>query len=322
MWRCSSALGIPLGSVTRPPYRRPRARSRAARDSRRVHRILSTIARMSEARARIAEINRFPVKSMAGELIPAAALDPLGIPGDRRFAVRDLDTDKILSAKRPAVGRLLLDCAAWTDDSGVVRIRVRDREYPATDTVGLDAALSAHLGCRAKLESTVTGDEAYESYWPEIEGLALSDVTVDFPIAMSTDKGTFVDLAALHVITSSSVRHLARLTPGSEISTARFRPSMVCELDEDVDEFIENSWAERTARVGESRWQFGPASPRCVMTTLAQAGLPDDRAVLRSIAAHNRLEMAGFGNFACLGVYAEVVEPGLVRVGDEIIFDA
>ena len=158
-----------------------------------------------------------------------------------------------------------------------------------------------YLGSRVHLESTVAGDETYESYWPEIEGLALSDVTVDFPIAMSTAKGTFVDLAALHVITSSSVRHLARLAPQSEITTARFRPSMVFDLDADIDGFVENSWAERTARVGESRWQFGPASPRCVMTTLAQQGLPDDRGVLQAIATHNRLEMPGFGNFACLG---------------------
>ena len=259
---------------------------------------------------------------MAGELIPEALLDPLGIPGDRRFAVRDLDTGKILSAKRPAVGRLLLDCAAWTDVTGEVRIRVRDQEYAATDTAEIDTHLSTHLGARVHLESTVAGDETYESYWPEIEGLALSDVTVDFPIAMSTEKGTFVDLAALHLITSSSVRHLARLAPQSEITSTRFRPSMVFDLDADVDEFVENSWAERTARVGESRWQFGPASPRCVMTTLAQQGLPDDRGVLRAIATHNRLEMPGFGNFACLGMYAEIIEPGRVRVGDEILFDS
>jgi uncharacterized protein YcbX len=274
-----------------------------------------------EFRARIAEINRFPVKSMAGERIPDARLDSLGIPGDRRFAVRDLDTGKIVSAKRPAVGRLLLDCAAWTDPDGAVRIRVRDQEYAAADTTAVNHDLSAHLGCRVRLESTISGDETYESYWPEIDGLALSDVTVDFPIAMSTQKGTFVDLAALHVITSSSIRHLARLAPQSEISSTRFRPSVVFDLDTDVEQFLENSWAERTATVGQSRWQFGSASPRCVMTTLAQQGLPDDHGVLQAIAAHNRLEMSGFGNFACLGVYAEVVQPGRVRVGDELVFE-
>ena len=299
MCRCNSALGTPTGLRTRSPYN----------------------PRMPEPRARIAEINRFPVKSMAGELIPDARLDSLGIPGDRRFAVRDLDTGKILSAKRPAVGRLLLDCAAWTDPDGAVGIRVRDQEYTASDTAAINADLSTHLGCRVQLESTVAGDEAYESYWPKIDGLALSDVTVDFPIAMSTEKGTFVDLAALHVLTSSSVRHLARLAPQSEITSTRFRPSMVVDLDTDVDEFVENSWAERTATVGESRWQFGPASPRCVMTTLAQQGLPDDRGVLQAIATHNRLEMPGFGNFACLGVYAEVVQPGRVSLGDEIVFE-
>ncbi len=277
---------------------------------------------MPAPRARIGEIHRFPVKSMAGESVPESELDAHGIPGDRRLAVRDLDTGKILSAKRPAIGRLLLDCAAWTEPTGTVRIRIQDREYDAADIEPLDADLSSYLGCRAHLESTVHGDDAYESYWPAIDGVALSDVTVDFPVALGTEKGTFVDLAALHLVSTSSIRHLARLAPASTITTTRFRPSIVVELDEDVDGFVENSWAERTARVGESRWQFGTAAPRCVMTTLAQQGLPDDRGVLQALAEHNRLEMAGFGNFACLGVYAEVVESGRVRVGDEIVFDA
>jgi hypothetical protein len=61
---------------------------------------------------------------------------------------------------------------------------------------------------------------------------------------------------------------------------------------------------------------------RCVMTTLAQPGLPADRETLRTIAASNRIEIAGLGSWACAGVYADVASPGSVRTGDPVLVSA
>ena len=273
---------------------------------------------MTEPSIRVAEIHRFPVKSMAGEQIDIASLDRLGIAGDRRYAVRDLDTGKVLSAKRPSVGRTLLNCGARTVDDGVM-VRVGDREFPVADTDAINAALSTALGVHAALDGAPGADEVYESYWPEMDGLALSDVTVDLPIAMSTDKGTFVDLAALHIVTTASVAHLRNLAPESTIDVTRFRPSILLDTGGAAPGFVENEWVGRRAQLGTAVIEFGTAAPRCVMTTLAQGDLPEDRNVLRTIAKHNRQEFAGFGDFACLGIYAEVVEPGDARVGDQCV---
>ncbi|HEY6698587.1 MAG TPA: hypothetical protein VIZ67_10195 [Acidimicrobiales bacterium] len=49
--------------------------------------------------------------------------------------------------------------------------------------------------------------------------------------------------------------------------------------------------------------------PRCVMTTLAQDDLPQDREVLRTLARQNRIEVAG-GLHPCAGVYATVGAAG------------
>jgi uncharacterized protein YcbX len=57
---------------------------------------------------------------------------------------------------------------------------------------------------------------------------------------------------------------------------------------------------------------------RCVMTTLAQGDLPDDRGVLRAATTHNRVEISGLGHWACVGAYASVSAPGSICVGDEI----
>ena len=55
------------------------------------------------------------------------------------------------------------------------------------------------------------------------------------------------------------------------------------------------------------------------MTTLAQQDLPDDRATLRTVAKHNRIDIPQLGGrWACAGVYADVVAPGRVAVGDAV----
>jgi len=43
--------------------------------------------------------------------------------------------------------------------------------------------------------------------------------------------------------------------------------------------------------------------------------LPADRSVLSGLARHYRIQVPGLGRAACFGVYADVVRPGRLRVG-------
>src|SRR5262245_24568017 len=57
----------------------------------------------------VRELWRYPFKSMQGERLQATTLGPLGVPGDRGWAVRDETAGEIRGAKRlPA----LLKCSA------------------------------------------------------------------------------------------------------------------------------------------------------------------------------------------------------------------
>ncbi len=268
----------------------------------------------------IAEIRRYPVKSMQGERLQHATLTELGISGDRTFAVRDLTTQKILSGKTPKVGVALLSCAARTEPEGNTIITVDGVDF-AIDNPALNATLSALLDRDVRIERAIVADggteEMYETYWPEIEGLALSDVTVDLPIAMSTKKGTFVDLAALHILTTGSFDYLKSLNGELELSIDRFRPGILI-ATETKNSFVEKQWVNQGANIGEASIAFGSESPRCIMTTLEQQELPRQPAVLQTIAKHNRSDFAGFGNFACLGIYGEVTASGEIAVGDNV----
>jgi uncharacterized protein len=271
----------------------------------------------------VSELWRYPVKSMLGEQVSSVTLTNLGIDGDRRFALRDLGSGKIISAKQPKFGRVLLQLHAHRDPaSDTVHIRIGDDTFDVSQTDELNSRLSVLLGCPVALVAATTNDETYESYWPEIEGLALSDVTTDFPIGMFTDKGTFADLGALHLITTASVAALQSYLPDTVVDHRRFRPSMVIDTTSAPQPaeptFVENAWVQQVLTVGTAEITVGLAAPRCIMTTLAQPGLPEAKEVLQTLAKENRIAFPGFGDFACLGVYAEVTKPGTVTVGDTV----
>jgi len=54
-------------------------------------------------------------------------------------------------------------------------------------------------------------------------------------------------------------------------------------------------------------WRYPVQSMRCVMTTLPQGDLPMDPAILHTATAHNNTRA---------GVYASVVRPGAIKIGD------
>lgn len=98
---------------------------------------------------RVQEIWRHAVKSMAGEQLGACAVESLGIPGDRGWALRDETTGEITNGKRIP---LLMQCAAryrGTPATGVdaeVDIVLHDGTTTASDDPDVNSHLSKALG--------------------------------------------------------------------------------------------------------------------------------------------------------------------------------
>ena len=84
---------------------------------------------------------------------------------------------------------------------------------------------------------------------------------------------------------------------------------------EGCDAHEEDAWNGRTARVGDAVLRFGDPVERCAMTTRDPDTGVRDLDTLRLIKDYRGMPRKGKIDF---GVYADVVEPGRVRVGDSV----
>ena len=96
----------------------------------------------------------------------------------------------------------------------------------------------------------------------------------------------------------------------SDLTKRRFK--MNIELA-GTEAYEEDAWSGRDLRIGEAVVRVGGQVPRCVLMTRDPDTARRDYDVLRAILAH-RTPMAG--GEPPLGVYATVVEPGVIRAGD------
>jgi uncharacterized protein YcbX len=127
------------------------------------------------------------------------------------------------------------------------------------------------------------------------------------PVALSIEKDrSHHDSSPLHLVTTGSLASLKKTLPRSGIDERRFRPNLVIEGEG------ENRWVGRTLHVGaDVVLKVVDWTQRCVMITMAQSELADEPRILRAVAQ-------GEGE-ALFGVYAEVLRPGCIRLGDEVL---
>ncbi len=222
----------------------------------------------------LAEIWRYPVKSMAGESLEEAELTRSGVEGDRLVQVR-LDGRVVTARSRPR----LLGHRARLGAGGAVLVDGRPWGDPA---VAADVERAAGAG--AQLVRAEVAEARFDI----------------LPLLVMTE-------GAIAVISEAS------LAAGSVATDRRrFRPNL---LIAGVPGLAERGWEGRRLRIGAP----GSASQvvvaladlrgRCVMTTFDPDTLLQEPRVLRTV-----VEETG----GVLGLNAEVVRGGRVRVGDPV----
>lgn len=253
----------------------------------------------SEHTFTVAQLWRYPVKSMRGEALDGAELFAGGVVGDRSRAVVDAESGKVVSASYAA--RRWADLVTWTatflEEPAAgsvpppVRLTPPSGSSLDSDDPEVDAVLSRRLDREARLATASEAGDASSR-----GGLA---------------SGGLWDVHPVHLLTTGRLARLAREGPDSIFDPQRFRPNLVIDSGEDAG-FLEDGWLGHTLHVGGARLRIVAGAPRCVLTTHAQGRLPRDPGILRT-AAHV--------NAGSVGVYAEVEIPGPVHVADTVRID-
>jgi hypothetical protein len=274
---------------------------------------------------------------MLGEELDAVGVGEGGIVGDRAFALVDKQTGKVASAKHPKVWPNLLWCRASFVEQPrpggelpPVRIDLADGTSVMSDAPDVDAVLSSFCGRAVELARAAPDDFTIDQYHPDQENLDPAghrdEVTEtklgaalfnEMGMPSAVPEGSFFDVFPISVLTTSTLDHLNELQPQSRFDARRFRMNVIVATP--ARGFAENSWLGRALDIGdEVKLGVAMPDPRCVMTTLAQEGLEKDPQVLRALAQHNRLDVAGSGLYPCAGVYAVVASTGTIRKGDRV----
>ncbi len=271
----------------------------------------------------IARLRRYPVKSMLGEDVDASDVTFTGLARDRRLALVSRRTGKVASAKYPRLWRQLLALsAAAPDDAGdAVLITLPGGKTVWSSDADVDTILSAVLNEPVTLTATPSPGASLDRAVPE--AVLSAGVTARVPaeiieLGAAAPPGTFVDFAPVHLLTTSTLDRVARLSPRGCADLERYRPNMVIRTE--AAGFTENDWLGRDLRIGDELVLCVIArTPRCAVPTLAHGGLPRDTDALRVLARHNRVAPIEMEDpEPCAGVYAEVLNPGRARVGDPV----
>lgn len=234
---------------------------------------------MSRILGHVAELHRYPVKSMGGESLTCAELDWQGIEGDRQYAwVRTDNASRFPWLTAREVPAMLQHKARFAEPESPKRSPVLV-EAP-------DGAVQCLHGpqLRAHLE-TAAGEPAHLIQ-------VARGVYDSMPVSIQTTAG----------------HKRVETAHGSAIDPRRFRTNIVIDGALQVDDWQGLRLTFGSEEDGAVVHCAGPI-PRCVLVTIDPATGAKEPKILRTVAQH-------FGN--AYGIYAGPARPGLIRLGDAV----
>jgi uncharacterized protein YcbX len=233
---------------------------------------------------KVSGLYRYPVQSVRGEELPQTTFGPRGMPGDRAFAIVDLELGVIAHSSRAKRNyralitwnaRFLTDVDAATP---VVELDFADGSTMRSDDTKIDAVISERLG---------------------------------MPAAFVRNDGSHVpklyELSHCHLLTTATLKRLQQEHESGNFAPARFRPNIMLDAGDAVG-FIEEAWIGNHIAIGEATFDVNDVCKRCAMTTRPQGDLPNDPGILHATVA----------NKTNAGVYSAIATQGMVKVGDVV----
>ena len=244
-----------------------------------------------------------PVKGMRVQHPTAIALGPEGAEGDRDFFFADTQ-GRLVSV--PRLGALVRFTASYDAEANRLAIRHDDGRVCAAE-IALGAGVRVARSDGPEIRGNVV-EGPWTAFVEEVAEQPLRLIKAELPGAAS-------DAAGVTLLGDASIRALERESGADDIDARRFR--MLIELATDR-EHVEDEWAGALAAVGAATIRIGGPVPRCAATTRDPERGARDLPTVRAIKAYRGLRDTVFGPGVPFGVYADVVTPGRVRVGDRL----
>ncbi len=245
------------------------------------------------------------VKGTRLQTVERVVLDAAGARGDRRFYVID-GRDRMVNAKQ--LGELTALVAGFSEDQAELRIM-----FPDDRVVEGEIRLGESVSTRFYSEPAVA--QLVDGPWSG----ALTDYAGQPLRLVQAVGGGAVDRGAdggVTLISTASLQKLAEVGDRDGIDARRFR--MLLEID-GVEAHAEDRWVGRSARVGEATVRFHGHVGRCLITSrdpdTGRIDVPTLDILGRYRGDLDTTEPLPFG------IYGEVVEPGVVRVGDAVLLE-
>lgn len=266
---------------------------------------------------RLAGISVFPVKSTRGRSVDSAEVEPLGLVGDRRWMLVDVDGE-CLTARTE---RNLLRLSA-IDEGDRLLLHADGTELAVPRPTGPMIETTVH---GRPLHGIPAGQEAQR--WVQ-QTLGRGDVRLVHlgrPRALNPDysrAGDATGFADAYPVTLASTASLRRLQDWvtetaldrgeepTEIGMGRFRPNLV--IDGDVAPFEEDSWTR--VCVGDVAFDVAKPIDRCVLTTVHPDTLERGPEPIRTLARHR-----AWDGRTWFGLQLIPRSTGTVRIGDDVV---
>lgn len=206
-------------------------------------------AAAGEAVGLVADLMRFPVKSLGGERLRRGFFGPFGLIGDRRRAVADGEGRALTARRAPA----LLGYRARSGDA----------------EAGEAAEVQTPGGRRLGWDDPNLADELSSALGHVVR-------VVDLPVGL-------FDVAPVHLVSDASLAAVDWWLD-EEVDRRRFRPNLVIEVA-GRPPFVEDGWIGRRLAVGEGPvLEVIAPTERCLVTTVDPDTLERDPRVLRALA--------------------------------------
>lgn len=251
----------------------------------------------------VSRLSVTPVRSLALIHPERIELDEHGVADDRRYSVLTED-GRIFDGTK--LGPLVRIQAELQAEDGAELLTLR---FPNGDVVSEEVALGEPM--QADIYDRLFAARPVIGPWAE----ALSAFAGRrLQLIRSERRSGERDRNPVSIVSEASVQEMARQgNDGQPLDARRFR--MLVEVAGATRPHEEDEWLGRDVRIGEAVVHVTKPDPRCVITTQHPDTGERDFPTLHVIRSYRGLRD---GRKLDFGVYADVVTPGPVHVGDEI----